>query len=60
MKNVQFIHVAIGQGFYCPDSGDEFVKTGEHTARFLGGGDYFDGQEDMFGLTEIVSIDSDS
>ena len=52
-----FEEVAIGQTFFDPESGEEFIKLDEQEAGYISGGDAFEGQPAPFYSDDIVEVD---
>ncbi|MEJ8837577.1 hypothetical protein [Ramlibacter sp. AN1133] len=50
----RFGDLAVGDWFFDGDSGEEYVKSGNGSARFLTGGDAFEGSEATFQPGEVV------
>lgn len=51
-----FAEVKIGQNFFDPNSGEYFEKIGDNTAKFISGGDYFEGTVETFDEVDFVSL----
>lgn len=54
-----FKDIKIGDKFFDPYSGEEFIKVDNHSAKCVTGGDYFEGEIDNFSLDEEVYSDVD-
>lgn len=51
----EFSKIAIGATFFDGESGEYFEKLSETTAKFISGGDYYEGQTDIFFPESLVT-----